>query len=375
MKTFILALLFASTAFAAYNPSNPNGQAVAASSAPVVLASDEISATTTGQSAQTATVNNILTTTSGTAATSVVGYKSGTIQVNSTGTSGAYILEGSVDNATFFTVPMYNQTVFTGTPITAAVTVTAVNTLYSFPVMVPFIRLRISTIVAGGSIQAYSWFSQTPWNPAVNLMSQATAANLNATVTATNLSTNEAQYGGSAVVTGGVAGVTAVGGNIAIGTAATANPAPVGGRIQTALPTTRANAQTAGMTFTTNDQLIEKPFGDASNDWQASSGITALATTTSTALKAAGAASIRNYVTGCQIYNTSATISTTVALLDGATVIWTGFLPATTAALALVPNQVQFITPLRGTAATAMNIQLGTTAAAVYYNCQGYQSF
>lgn len=57
------------------------------------------------------------------------------------------------------------------------------------------------------------------------------------------------------------------------------------------------------------------------------------------------------------------------------TVIWTGFVPATTAALPVVDVHVVFPTPLKGTAATAMNIQCGTTAASVYYNVQGYQSF
>jgi hypothetical protein len=132
--------------------------------------------------------------------------------------------------------------------------------------------------------------------------------------------------------------------------------------------------------LTTDNALVvatspnSAPPADRLTNWSATSGVTALATTTSTALKSAGAAGIRNYVSGMQIYNTSATVSTTVSILDGAAVIWTGFLPATTSALPIVPSQVVFPTSLRGTAATAMNIQLGTTAASVYYNVQGYQA-
>ena len=40
---------------------------------------------------------------------------------------------------------------------------------------------------------------------------------------------NEAQYGGTTVVTGGVAGLPGVGGNVAPGSARTANPVPVAG--------------------------------------------------------------------------------------------------------------------------------------------------
>ena len=77
-----------------------------------------------------------------------------------------------------------------------------------------------------------------------------------------------------------------------------------------------------------------------------------------------------------QIYNNSATVSTLVSILDGAsTVIWTGYLPATTAALPVVPLHITFPTPLKGTAATAMNIRLGTVSASVFYNVQGYQAY
>ena len=74
------------------------------------------------------------------------------------------------------------------------------------------------------------------------------------------------------------------------------------------------------------------------------------------------------------MYNTSATVSTNISILDGSTVIWTGYVPAMTTALVLVPNQVEFRTPLKGTAATALNIQCGTTGASVYYNVQGFNN-
>lgn len=110
-------------------------------------------------------------------------------------------------------------------------------------------------------------------------------------------------------------------------------------------------------------------------DFSATSGVTPLAVATPTLVKAAGTTGIKNYVTSAQFYNTSATVSTTVSILDGSTILWTGFLPATTAALPVVAVEVEFLSPLRGTAATTLNIQLGTTLASVYYNLQGFQGF
>lgn len=42
------------------------------------------------------------------------------------------------------------------------------------------------------------------------------------------------------------------------------------------------------------------------------------------------------------------------------------------AALPVVPLNIVFPTPLRGTAAAAINIQLGTTGASVFWNAQGF---
>ena len=64
-----------------------------------------------------------------------------------------------------------------------------------------------------------------------------------------NQSVNVSQIAGTNTVTAGVAGLLAVGGNVAIAGAATANPVPVGGIFQTT-PTTLTNGQTASLQFT-----------------------------------------------------------------------------------------------------------------------------
>lgn len=338
------------------------GQAAAASSLPVTLSNENVQDQyATGQATQTAVVNNIIPAASGTNATDTTGYRSAAIQVVSTGTGGTFIFEGSNDNVNFQAIPVYNQNILTGTPIVAAITASASQFIYTMPLTFRYLRLRIATLITGGSIQAFSILNQSSWTPGIFQVAQVTAANLNATVTGT--------------ITAVTTVTTLANGQTAHSSASTGSPVRIGGRVNTTLDTTLVQGDASDLFVTTAGQLVEKPYSTAENDWTATSGTTPLATNTSTALKAAGGASIRNYCTALQLYNSSATVSTTVSILDGVTVIWTGYLPATTAALAVVPIHVVFPTPLKGSAATALNIQCGTTGSSVFYNAEGYQSF
>lgn len=166
---------------------------------------------------------------------------------------------------------------------------------------------------------------------------------------------------------------TLANGQTAHSAASTGSPVRVAGRVNTAVDTTLVAGDASDLFITSSGAAVTKAFAAPEVDWQATSGLTALTATTSTQVKAAGAAGVRNYCTAAQFYNTSATTSTTVTILDGSTVVWTGYLPATTAALPIVAVEVNFPTPLRGTAATAMNIQQAA-AGNTYYNLQGYQA-
>lgn len=162
------------------------GQQAAAASLGVTLSNENVQDLyVTGQSAQTATVNNILTAASGSAATDVTGYRSGSVQVVSTGTGGTYIFEGSNDNVNFQTIPVFSQLILTGTATVAAITATATQLIYTFPINSRYVRLRIATTITGGSIQAFSKFSQVSFAPAAQLVSQNTAGSLQTTVTGT----------------------------------------------------------------------------------------------------------------------------------------------------------------------------------------------
>ncbi|MEI7578603.1 MAG: hypothetical protein WCJ58_01030 [bacterium] len=348
----------------AYNPNNPNGQAAAAASMPVTLSEENVQDLyIVGQSAQTAVVNNILSTTAGTAATDATGYRSAMIQVISTGTGGTFIFEGSNDNVNFVTILAYNQSVVTGTPISAAITATASSIGYSLPVNFRYIRLRIATTITGGSIQAFSKFMQTPFAPAVNQIAQNTAGNLNTT---------------SVIASGAVTSVgTLANGQTAHSSASTGSPVRVAGRVNTTLDTTLIQGDASDVMITSAGQVIQKPFGSAENDWQyaaAASGI--VNTTTAVTIKAAGAASIRNYITAITIMAEVLTTATELVIRDGAagTVIFRTKIPTT----GLPTTNIEFPTPLKGTAATLLEVATLTatgTTGAIYFNARGYQSF
>ena len=143
----------------------------------------------TGQAAQTAIVNNILTTTAGTAGTSVSGFRCASVQVVSTGTAGTYIFEQSNDSVNWIALPVFNAALVTGVPITAAITATASAIIYTFPLRCLFVRLRIVSTITGGSVQTFSRFSTDPWTPSAALVASNTAGNMLTTATVTGYPT------------------------------------------------------------------------------------------------------------------------------------------------------------------------------------------
>ena len=196
----------------------------------------------TGQSAQTALVNNIIPATAGATATDALGYHSATIQIIApagTYTTGQIIFEGSNDNTNFQTIPVWSQLILTGTPIVAAITVaTTTNLVYTFPIQVRYIRVRISTAISGASaqIQAFTKLSVAPWSPGIMQVAQATGANLNAVIT--TLPTL------AAVTT--VSTVSSVTALAAVNTVATTNGMTIGTQITAATPVVLSVKATAG---------------------------------------------------------------------------------------------------------------------------------
>jgi hypothetical protein len=168
------------------------GQATMAASQPVAIASDqspvpvlETATVIDGAAAQSAVVNNILPVASGAAATACENFRSASVQVVSTGTAGTFIFEQSNDNVNFVALPVFNSALVTGVPIAAAITATASSIIYSFPVRARFIRLRIATLITGGSIRAFTRLSSEPWTASAQLVASNVAANNLAQVSGT----------------------------------------------------------------------------------------------------------------------------------------------------------------------------------------------
>jgi hypothetical protein len=261
----------------------------------------------TGQSAQTATVNNILTTTAGTASSELTGYRTASVQVVSTGTAGTFIFEGSNNDINFQAIPVFSQLILTGTPITGAITASATQLIYVFPVNFRYLRLRIATTITGGSIQAFSKFSQTNFTPAILQIAQATAANLNVNV-------------GTLPTLGTL--TTLANGQTAHSSASTGSPLRIGGRV---VPTTIAaqdatllagDASDAGIS--TGQQLIIKESSTAELDFNFNFSTVASTVTVQPFVPASGTASVRNYIRQLAISTDALGTGGVAWILDGA---------------------------------------------------------
>ena len=159
-----------------------------------------------------------------------------------------------------------------------------------------------------------------------------------------------------------------------LGSAAPGNPVIVGGVVRTTAAAALTTGVSAYMPLTSGAQVIQKPYGPAETDWvyaAATGGITN--TTTAVTIKAAGAASIRNYVTGIDIMAQALGAATEVAIRDGAggAVLWRTYIGTGGQVL----THVAFPTPLKGTAATLLEVVTLTASVtgAVFFNAQGYQ--
>lgn len=124
-----------------------------------------------------------------------------------TGVSATITFEGSNNGTAWIAVAMFDAAATTTAPVTSVAVASATNRFFEGPLKYKFFRARISTAVAGGVFGASARLSMAPYSPVVNQVA--------------------------------IAGVPAVGGNIAAGTAPTANPVPIGGIDTQVVGTTR----------------------------------------------------------------------------------------------------------------------------------------
>lgn len=127
---------------------------------------------------------------------------------------------------------------------------------------------------------------------------------------------------------------------------------------------TNANLDYTGFMTDAEGKQIVQPYAPTDFQWQTAAPI--VKTDTSNAVvKAAAAAGIRNYVSDVTVCNTAVT-GVLVNILDGATVIHTIYVPATSTVAE------RFYIPLKGTAATAVNIAAQSATTSVIINAQGF---
>lgn len=148
------------------------------------------------------------------------------------------------------------------------------------------------------------------------------------------------------------------------------NPMRIAGRAITADYTSVAAGDTADLVATLNGKLVTQPFSIPELTWSSAAAAGGIVNTTGVTARAAAGVGIRNYITGLDVVNGHATVSTDVQIRDGAagTVLWRGFAQAAGGGVSR-----QFNPPLRGTANTLVEIACGTTGTATYFNLSGYQ--
>lgn len=173
---------------------------------------------------------------------------------------------------------------------------------------------------------------------------------------------------GSAV-TQPVSGTVTVAGAAAHDAAISGNPIRLAGRAITADYTSVATGDTADLVTTLNGHLVVQPYSIPELSWSYAAASGGITNTTGVTAKAAAGAGLRNYITGVDVVNGHATVSTDVQIRDGAagTVLWRGFAQAAGGGVART-----FDPPLRGTANTLVEIACGTTGSATYFNLTGY---
>lgn len=147
------------------------------------------------------------------------------------------------------------------------------------------------------------------------------------------------------------------------------NPVRLAGRALTADYTAVAAGDTADMITTLLGRQVVYPYALPGATWQYAGPTGGITDTADDEVKAAGAAGVRHYITHLDVINSDATVGTEVVIKDGSTVIHRGY-----AAAGGGGYSIDFPTPLRGTAATAINAACITTSSETRVNVSGFSA-
>lgn len=149
------------------------------------------------------------------------------------------------------------------------------------------------------------------------------------------------------------------------------NPIRIGARALSADYTAVATGDTADIIASLLGKQVYLPYALPGSTWNYAAASGGITNTTAVTIRAAQGAGIRNYLSAIQVVNGHATTSTEVLIRDGAsgTVLHRGWAQAAGGGFAC-----EFNPPLRGTAATLLEVVNVTTGAATYVNAQGFSA-
>ncbi|MER8925774.1 hypothetical protein [Mesorhizobium sp. M0859] len=261
----------------------------------------------------------------------MLGYESITVQVTSAGSS-TITYETSDDNTNWVSTAGLNVAAV-GTSLSATNSTTTLG--LRFGNLLRYFRARVSSYVSG----TVSVVGHARKAPAINSLPAVT-----------------------------VTGTATVGGVAAHDAVVSGSPVRVAGRALTANYTAVASGDVADLVTTLVGAIVQKPFSIPEADWSYPAASGGEVGTADVPVKAAAAAGLRNYMTWLTAENVHASVDTEFVVKDGVTVVYRGFVKA----LGVAPLRITFPSPLKSTAATALNIACITTGAQVYFNCGGY---
>jgi hypothetical protein len=185
-----------------------------------------------------------------------------------------------------------------------------------------------------------------------------------------NLKEDLTSVGGTAIVTGGVAGSQSVGGTVATNVAINANPLNLGVQAVSSENTAVTTARQVQLVADLVGKLIVLPYANPEN-FVFGTITTAMTGTTSTSLVSAPSAGLRNYITQITVSNSHATIGTDVIIQDGSSGTTLYTIPA---ASTYGGASITFPTPLRQpTIATALFCANVTTGSSTKVSASGYK--
>ena len=143
----------------------------------------------------------------------------------------------------------------------------------------------------------------------------------------------------------------------------------IGLEARSANPTAVATGDVTRALATLLGKQVVYPYALPGTTWQYAGPTGGITDTADDAIQAAGGAGVRHYLTSLTVINSHATVGTEVVIKDGSTVIHRGYAAAAGGGYTLT-----FPTPLRGTAATALNVACITTGSATVVSASGFSA-